>query len=119
MASNDLMNKIRQWDNRAAQWMGRHFHVLLFQLILLCVFILAFMNVLKLINISFNVPNKNIADQLLLNQSINTTLTVMLLLLIALGVLNIINSNARLRNVLKNIEYNLSKRRNDHKPQED
>jgi hypothetical protein len=44
---------------------------------------------------------------------------VMLLLLISLGLLNIINNNARLRSVLKNIEFNLSKRRSDHKPQDD
>jgi len=119
MASNDLMNRVRQWDNRAAQWMGRHFHVILFQLILLCIFILAFVNILRLINISFNIHRGNVTDQLLLNQSINSTLIVLLLLLISLGVLNIINNNSRLRSVLKNIEYNLSKRRNDQKPQED
>jgi hypothetical protein len=119
MGENAVMQKFRQWDYRAAQWMGRHFHVLLFQLILLCIFILAFINALRLINISFSVRNNNVTDQLLLNQSINTTLIVMLLILISLGVLNIINSNSRLRGVLKNIEFNLTKRRTDQKSQED
>jgi len=119
MASNDLMNKLKQWDNRAAQWMGRHFYVILFEAILAIIFLLSFINALKLINTSFDIQKGNVTDQLLLTQSINMTLIVMLLLLIALGVLNIINSNSRLRSVLKNIEFNLSKRRNDNKSPED
>jgi hypothetical protein len=118
MASNDLMNKIRQWDNRAAQWMGRHFYIILFEIILVIIFILAFINALKTLNTSFSVPKDDITQQLLLSQSINSTLIVMLLLLISLGILNIINSNSRLRGILKNIEFNLSKRRNDQKPQD-
>ena len=119
MASNDLMNRIRQWDNRAAQWMGRHFYIILFEIILVIIFILAFINALKILNTSFDVPKNDITDQLLLSQSFNSTLVVMLLILIALGVLNIINNNSRLRGALKNIEFNLSKRRTDNKSQED
>ena len=119
MGSNDLIYKIRQWDNRASQWMGRHFYIILFEVILAIIFLMAFINALKILNISFDVHKNNVADQLLLTQSFNTTLIVMLLLLISLGVLNIINSNSRLRGVLKNIEFNLTKRRTDQKPQED
>ena len=119
MLSNDLLNKLRQWDNRAAQWMGRHFYIILFQLILLGIFLLAFNNALKILNISFDIHKDNITDQLLLTQSINSTLVVVVLLLIALAVLNIINTNSRLRSILKNIEFNLSKRRSDQKSSED
>jgi len=119
MAYNDMMNKIKQWDNRAAQWMGRHFYIILFEIILGIIFLFAFINALKILNTSFDVHKENVADQLLFIQSINSTLIVMLLILIALGLLNIINSNARLRNVLKNIEFNLSKRRNDSRTQDD
>ena len=118
MAQNNVMYKIKQWDNRAAQWMGRHFYIILFEIILAIIFLFVFINAFKILNISFNVPKDNVADQLLLSQSINTTLIVMLLLLISLGVLNIINSNSRLRSVLKNIEFNLSKRRSDQKPED-
>ena len=31
MANNDLYSKVKQWDNRAAQWMGRHFYIILFE----------------------------------------------------------------------------------------
>jgi len=119
MSINNLMYKIKQWDNRAAQWMGRHFYIILFEIILITIFLFAFINALKILNISFNIDKNNTTDQLLLVQSLNTSLIVMLLILIALGVLNIINNNSRLRGALKNIEFNLSKRRNDQKPQED
>ena len=118
MSTNDLMYKVRQWDNRAAQWMGRHFYIILFEAIIAIIFIFAFINALKLLDASFDIHKANIADRLLFNQSVNIVLIVMLLILIALGVLNIINSNLRLRGVLKNIEFNLSKRRTDNKPQE-
>jgi len=119
MGPNDLMYKIKQWDNRAAQWMGRHFYIILFEVILGIIFLIAFINTLKILNTSFDIHKNNITDQLLLSESVNTTLIVMLLLLISLGILNIINSNSRLRGTLKNIEFNLSKRRSDNKPQDD
>jgi len=119
MANSDFLNKVKQWDNRAAQWMGRHFYIILFEAILAIIFIFAFINALKILNISYDIQKNSVADQLLLTQSYNSTLIVMLLLLISLGVLNIINGNARLRSALKNIEFNLSKRRSDHKTSDD
>lgn len=118
MADSGFMYRVRQWDNRAAQWMARHFYIILFEIILGLIFLLAFVNALKLLNLSFSIPHDSVTDQLLLSQSVNSCLAVMLLILIALGILNIINSNSRLRNVLKNIEFNLSKRRSDQKPQD-
>jgi hypothetical protein len=118
MAYNDFMSKVKQWDNRAAQWMGRHFYIILFEAILAIIFLFAFINALKILNISFSVQKNNVADQLLLTQSLNSMMIVMLLLLISLGVLNLINNNSRLRGALKNIEFNLSKRRSDQKPQD-
>jgi hypothetical protein len=118
MAYNDFLNRVKQWDNRAAQWMGRHFYIILFEVILAIIFIFTFIIGLKILNISFDVQKNNVTDQLLLTQSLNSTLIVMLLILIALGLLNVINSNTRLRSVLKNIEFNLSKRRADHKPED-
>ena len=116
---SDFANRIKQWDNRAAQWMGRHFYIILFEIILGIIFLFAFINGLKILNTGFNVQKSDITNQLLLAQSFNSVLIVMLLILISLGVLNVINSNGRLRGVLKNIEFNLSKRRNDSKPQAD
>src|SRR5580704_15893220 len=100
MAYNEFFSKVKQWDNRAAQWMGRHFYIILFEAILAIIFLFAFINALKILNISFGIQKNNVADQLLLSQSLNSTLIVMLLLLISLGLLNLINSNSRLRSVL-------------------
>ena len=119
MAYNDFLNKIKQWDYRASQWMGRHFYIILFEAILVIFFLFAFINALKILNASFSIQKNNVTEQLLLAQSFNSILMVMLLILISLGILNIINSNLRFRNVLKNIEFNLSKRRTDNKSQED
>jgi hypothetical protein len=119
MANNTFLNKIKQLDNRAAQWMSHHFYIILFEIILAIIFLLAFINTLKILNAGFDIHKSNTLERLSLIQATNTSLIVMLLLLIALGVLNIINSNSRLRSVLKNIEFNLSKRRSDHKPQDD
>ena len=117
--ANNMLNKVRQWDNRAAQWMSRHFYIILFEIILAIIFIGAFINALKILDTSFDVHKDSVADRLLLTQSVNSTLIVMLLLLISLGVLNIINSNSRLRGILKNIEFNVTKRRSDQKSSED
>jgi hypothetical protein len=118
MAYSDFLNKVKQWDYRAAQWMGRHFYIILFEAILVIIFLFAFINALKILNASFSVQRNNVPEQLLLAQSFNSILIVMLLILIALGIFNIINSNSRLRSTLKNIEFNLSKRRTDQKSQE-
>ncbi|MBF0504715.1 MAG: hypothetical protein HQL14_06385 [Candidatus Omnitrophica bacterium] len=119
MANGNFMSRVKQWDNRAAQWMSRHFYIILFEAILAVIFIMAFINALRILDSSFDIHKDAVIDRLLLSQSINTTLIVMLLLLISLGVLNIINTNSRLRGTLKNIEFNLSRRRSDHKPQDD
>jgi hypothetical protein len=116
MPSNDFVNKVKQWDNRAAQWMGRHFYIILFEVILAIIFLFAFINALKILNAGFSIPKDDITDQLLLTGSVNSILIVMLLLLISLGLLNLINSNTRFRSALKNIEFLLGRRRSDQKP---
>ncbi|MDE2221879.1 MAG: hypothetical protein KGK03_02290 [Candidatus Omnitrophica bacterium] len=116
MGQNELLSKIRQWDNRAGQWMGRHFYIIFFQVILIIIFILGFGIGLKTIYSSFDVPKNDVIAQLLLIQSYAMILTVMLLILIALGVLNLISHNSRIRSAIRNIEFNLSKRRFDQKP---
>ena len=44
MSFNDFMNKVRQWDNRTAQWIIRHFYILFFEMILVAIFIGVFVN---------------------------------------------------------------------------
>lgn len=115
MSFNDFMNKIRQWDNRSAQWMMRHFYMLFFEFILVGVFVFFFMNTFKVIDASDHVSRNNTGEVLLLAQTINTSLIVVLLLFNSFWMLYIFNSILRLRGVLKNIDYNLSRRRTDRR----
>ena len=119
MNFNDFMNKIRQWDNRAAQWMVRHFYLLFFEAILVIIFIAVFINSLKIIDVSVDIHKDLLLERLLLTQSVNTLLIVILLLFNSFWILYIFNSILKLRGILKNIDFNLSKRRVNQRSNED
>jgi hypothetical protein len=112
--TNDFMNKVRQWDNRMAQWMIKHFYILFFEIILVGIFVAVFINTLKVIDINADIQRSNILERLLMAQSVNTLLIVILLLFNSFWILYIFSSLLRLRGLLKNIDFNLSKRRNDY-----
>jgi hypothetical protein len=114
MSFNDFMNKVRQWDNRSAQWMMKHFYMIFFEFILVGVFVFFFMNTFKIIDASDRIPSDAISH-LVLAQTINQSLLVILLLFNSFWMLYIFNSILRLRGVLKNIDYNLSRRRTDRR----
>ena len=111
MGFNDFMNQVRQWDNRMAQWMIKHFYILFFEIILVGIFIAVFVNSLKVIDISVDIQKSNIIERLLMTQSVNTLLIVILLLFNSFWILYIFSSLLRLRGILKNIDFNLSNRR--------
>ncbi|MBI3602286.1 MAG: hypothetical protein HY209_05270 [Candidatus Omnitrophica bacterium] len=115
MAFNDFMNKIRQWDNRSAQWIVRHFYMLFFEIILVAIFVVAFINALKIIDVTIDVQKSTVLEKLLMAQSVNSLLIVILLLFNSFWILYIFSSLLRLRSVLKNIDFNLSHRRNDQR----
>ena len=120
MAINDFMNKVRQWDNRAAQWMVRHFYILFFEIILVGVFLATLWNSSKIIDAAVASHKDSIIEQLLVTQSVNTLLITMLLLFNSFWLLYIFSSMLKLRGILKNIDFNLSKRRDDrHRDRED
>ncbi len=113
MGFNDLMNKVRQWDNRMAQWMIKHFYILFFEIILVGIFVAVFINTIKIIDINVDIQKASILERLLMAQSVNTLLIVILLLFNSFWILYIFSSLLRLRGLLKNIDFNLSKRRDD------
>jgi hypothetical protein len=119
MSFNDFMNKVRQWDNRAAQWIVRHFYILFFEIILVIIFLAGFANALKIIDVNTDMHQGTIVERLLMAQSVNTLLIVVLLLFNSFWILYIFSSLLRLRSVLKNIDFNLSKRRSDHSSNRD
>lgn len=119
MSYNDFMNQIRQWDNKAAQWMIKHFYILFFEIILVGILIAVFMNGLKMIDVSVDGINPTISERILMTMSNNTFLIVVLLLFNSFWMLYIFSSLIRMRSVLKNIEYNLSRRRDDNRRSKD
>ena len=119
MGFNNFMNKIRQWDNRSAQWIVRHFYILFFEIILVVIFIAAFINALKIIDIGIDVQRSTILERLLMAQSVNTLLIVILLLFNSFWILYIFGSLLRLRSLLKNMDFNLSRRRSDQRHKDD
>lgn len=115
MGFNDIMLKLRQWDNRSAQWFTRHFYLLFFEFLLVFVFVLFFINTIDVINVGWDIKKNSVLEQLLLAQSFNTLIIVFLMLLNSFWMLYIFNSLIRLRAILKNVDYNLSKRRYDRR----
>ena len=107
MSFGTFMNKVRQWDNRHAQQIIRHFYILFFEIILVAIFVAVFINSLKIIDIGADLQKNNIMERLLMTQSINTLLIVILLLFNSFWLLYIFGSLLRLRSLLKNIDFNL------------
>ena len=113
------MTRIRQLDNRSAQWITRHFYILFFEIVLVIIFVALFVNTLRTIDISVDISKNNIIERLLLNQSIYMLLIVILLLFNSFWTLYIFNSIIRLRSILRNIDYNLGRRRSDKREDND
>ena len=114
MSFTDFMNKVRQMDNRAAQWMVRHFYILFFEIILVAIFVGVFINALKIIDVGVDLHKGSLIERLMLAQSVNTLLIVILLLFNSFWILYIFSGILRLRGILKNIDFNLSKRRGEN-----
>ena len=113
MGFNEFMNKIRQWDNRVSQWIIRHFYILFFEAILVAIFVAVFANALKIINAGLDLHKDSVIERLLMTQSVNTLLIVILLLFNSFWMLYIFSSLLRLRSLLKNIDFKLSRRRSN------
>ena len=111
MSFQDFMIKVRQWDNSCARWMLRHFYLLFFEFVLVIIFFFFLINTLKTIDISSDIGSNNIMEKLLLQQSINTLIIVFLLLLNSFWMLYVFNEIMRMRAVLKDINFGLSRRR--------
>ncbi len=121
MRFSEVMNKVRQWDNRINQMFIRHFYMLFFEVILVGICVGVFINALKIINLNTDLEKLQIAsftDRVLMAQSVNTLLIVILLLFNSFWVLYIFSSLLRLRTLLRNIDFNLSRRRGDHRSKE-
>lgn len=111
MGFKDFMNKVRYWDNQSAKWMMRHFYLLFFEFVLVIIFLIGFFNTTQLIDFSFAVARDDIVQRLLLTQSIYMLVIVLLMLLNSFWILYIFNCILRMQNTLKDVSFNLSRRR--------
>ena len=110
MSFQSFMNKVRQIDNRSAQWISKHFYLLFFEIVLVIIFLVFFVNVIKSIDLSVDVAKGNLQERMLFNQDVFVALIVILLLFNSFWMLYIFNSILRLRGILRNIDYNLTRR---------
>ena len=115
MSFNDFMAKVRYWDNLAARWIMRHFYIMFFQIVLVVVFFLWFVNTIPVIDITTQVSKVNLAERALATISVNSTLLVFLLLLNSFWLLFTFNSIIRIKTILRDLSYNISKLRDRSK----
>ena len=113
MNFSEFMNKVRQWDNLLAKWIVRHFYFVFFQIILVVIFICWFINTTYVISNIGDVNNQPTPptplEQILVTQSVNTTLVVFLLLLNCFWVLFIFNGLQRVQLILRDLSYSLGR----------
>ena len=109
MPFQEFMSKIRHWDNRCSRWMMRHFYILFFEFVLVAIFFAFFFSTLKAFDLSARISGDNVMQQIALQQLFNIRLIVILLLLNSFWMLYIFNGMSRLRSLLKEICFQLSK----------
>jgi hypothetical protein len=109
------MNSLRKLDKRSSQWFVRHFYVLFFEVILVVVFFLFFVVTINVLNTASDAHSHSTIEQLIYNQSIIGLLVLFLLLLNSFWILFMFSGILRQSNILKNIDFNLSRRGSDRR----
>ena len=111
MGLNDFMAKVRYWDNRSAKWMMRHFYILFFEIFLVSIFVWCFINNLHLIDIGSSLSQGSLIERLILTQTVNSVIVIILLMLNSFWMLFIFGNMLRFRSLLKEISFHVSKRK--------
>src|SRR3989338_658261 len=112
MSYKNILTTIRYWDNMTAKWLMRHFYFMFFQIILVAIFLVWFVNMLTVIDSSYQIPETGTpAEHILAAKSINMTIVVALVLLNSFWMLFIFSGIQRIGNLLKDITYHLSRLR--------
>ena len=112
MPYKDFITKIRYWDNLTAKWLMRHFYFTFFQIILMVIFFVWFMNMFNVIDSSYELPENGTPIQhILAAQSVNMTIVVLLLILNSFWTLFIFGAIQRIGNLLRDVTYHLSRLR--------
>lgn len=109
------MNNVRQWDSRSSQWFARHFYILFFELLLVGVFVFLFANIISVINITSDIDKHTTIERLLLAQNVSSLLILFLMILNSFLMLFLFSGFLRIRSILKNMDFNLSRRTTDRR----
>ena len=118
MKYHDLLTKIRYWDNLTAKWFIRHFYFMFFQIILVAIFVLWFINLFGVIDAVLTPNEQTNLEKILTTQSINQTIIVFLMLLNSFWFLFVFNNIQRMRTLLRDISYHLSRLRFNKNPRQ-
>jgi len=118
LSFNEFATKLRQWDNRSNQWFSKNFSILLFELVLAVIFFFFINTMMDVFTLSSQVDHANIIEQILLSQAGFMMLIVLLLIFNSFLMLYLFNNMLKIRGVLKNLDYTLSRRRNDNRDDE-
>lgn len=116
MTEQGYISKIRHWDNQMAKWMMRHFYFIFFQAVLLIIFFFWFVNMFSVLSVSFDIEKTDKVHRMLISQSINTTIIVLLMLLNSFWTLYMFNTLLRMHSVLKDVAYNINRLRRNSQP---
>jgi len=111
MSWEDVLSKVRQIDNFLARWLLRHFYFLFFELVLVILFFVFLFQILHTLDLASEAASQNLLEKLIAQQNINTLLILGLLFLNSFWMLFMFNGMERLRVLLKDIGFNLARRK--------
>ena len=117
MNNQDFAKAFRQWELKSNQWFVRHSFILFFPILLAC-FVVFFIITINLINVSSDMHQNSSTEKLLLAQNISTLFLAFLILLNSFWTIYMLASIFRIRSILKNVDFNLSRRQNDRKAED-
>ena len=115
MSYKSMLTKIRYLDNLVAKWMLKHFYFLFFQIVLTCIFVFWFTNILKTIDLNFQTSHNNIIENILLSQSNSHNIMVLIMILNSFWLLYIFNCLQKQTNILNEIKYHIIRQKNRNK----
>ncbi|MCA9407780.1 MAG: hypothetical protein H6755_05300 [Candidatus Omnitrophica bacterium] len=111
MPFNDIMNKVRKWDNMTAKWLMRHFYLTFFQIVLFIIFLFWFVNMFNVIDSNYQAAKDSAIQRIMIAQSNNITIIVFLLLLNSFWMLFMFSSMQRIRSQIREMSYHISRLR--------
>ena len=114
MSFNDFMSKVRYWDNRLAKWMTRHFYILFFEIFLVLIFWGFFAIIIKTIDAGLDASHGTLIERLLSVQAFANLIIILLLFLNSFWMLYVFNAILRIKSLLKEVAFHLSRKSNPH-----